>query len=73
MLTKWYKGDISNPTFFKQKEASQSEQDVILIRYAEAFLLRAEAEVELGDITAAMKDIDGLENGQKLQPYIQIR
>lgn len=57
-LTKWYKGDISNPTFFKQKEASQSEQDVILIRYAEAFLLRAEAEVELGDITAAMKDID---------------
>ena len=59
-LTKWYKGDISNPTFFKQKEASQSEQDVILIRYAEAFLLRAEAEVELGDITAAMKDGTGL-------------
>lgn len=57
-LTKWFKGDISNPSFFKQKEASQSEQDVILIRFAEAYLLRAEALVELGEIDAAMNDVD---------------
>ena len=31
---------------------------MILIRFAEAYLLRAEAEVELGDINAAMKDVD---------------
>lgn len=57
-LTKHYKGDIANPSFFTEKEASQAEQDVILIRFAEAYLLRAEAAVELGDIDDGMKDID---------------
>lgn len=57
-LTKWYKDDISNPSFYSKKEAATTQQDVILIRFAEAYLLRAEAEVELGDITAAMNDVD---------------
>lgn len=57
-LTKWYKDDISNPSFYSQKQAATTQQDVILIRFAEAYLLRAEAEVELGDINAAMKDVD---------------
>lgn len=57
-MTKYYDGDISNPSFFSAKNAAQTEQDVILLRFAEAYLLRAEAEVELGDVNAAMKDID---------------
>ena len=57
-LTKWYKDDISNPSFYSKKEPATSQQDVILIRFAEAYLLRAEAEVELGNIDAAMQDVD---------------
>lgn len=57
-MTKWYNGDITNPSLLKEKEPSAQDQDVILIRFAEAYLLRAEAEVELGNITAAMNDVD---------------
>lgn len=57
-LTKHYKDDIANPSFYGEKEASQSDQDVILIRFAEAYLLRAEALVELGKIQDAMADVD---------------
>lgn len=57
-LTKWYKDDISNPSFYGAKQPATTQQDIILIRYAEAYLLRAEAEVELGNVDAAMKDVD---------------
>ena len=57
-MTKYFHGDIQNPAFYAAKEANATEQDVILIRFAEAYLLRAEAEVELGDIAAAMADVD---------------
>lgn len=57
-MTKHYKGDIANPSFFTAKEPTTADQDVILIRFAEAYLLRAEAAVELGDVAAAMSDID---------------
>ncbi|MBR1400815.1 MAG: RagB/SusD family nutrient uptake outer membrane protein [Prevotella sp.] len=64
-MTKYYDGDISNPSFFSAKNASQTEQDVILLRFAEAYLLRAEAEVELGDVAAAMSDVDVIRNRAK--------
>jgi hypothetical protein len=57
-MNKWYRGDITKPTFLKSKEVSQQEQDIPLLRFAEAYLLRAEAEVELDDIGAAMSDVD---------------
>lgn len=57
-MTKYYDGDIANPSFYTQKNAAQTEQDIILLRFAEAYLLRAEAEVELGDVNAAMNDVD---------------
>ena len=57
-LTKHYNGDIANPSFFSARQATAQDQDVILIRFAEAYLLRAEAEVELDDIEAAMEDVD---------------
>ena len=64
-MTKHFKGDISNPSKKKKKEASQSEQDIILLRFAEAYLLRAEAEVELDEIEAAMQDIDVIRKRSK--------
>ena len=56
--TKWYNGDIANPTLYSAKQAQYVDQDVVLIRFAEAYLLRAEAQVELGNVDAAMADVD---------------
>lgn len=64
-LTKHYNGDISNPMLLDARQATAQDQDVVLIRYAEAYLLRAEAEVELGDVNAAMKDIDVIRQRSK--------
>lgn len=70
-LTKWYKDDISNPSFYSKKEPATSQQDVILIRFAEAYLLRAEAEVELGNINAAMQDVDVIRKRAKATTLYQ--
>lgn len=70
-LTKWYKDDISNPSFYSKKEPATSQQDVILIRFAEAYLLRAEAEVELGNIDAAMQDVDVIRKRAKATTLYQ--
>lgn len=70
-MTKWYKDDISNPSFYSKKEPATSQQDVILIRFAEAYLLRAEAEVELGNVDAAMQDVDVIRNRAKATTLYQ--
>ncbi|MCD8388533.1 MAG: RagB/SusD family nutrient uptake outer membrane protein [Bacteroidales bacterium] len=57
-FTKWYKYDISNPSLFTAREAATTEQDIPLLRFAEAYLLRAEALVELDQVNNAMNDID---------------
>ena len=57
-LTKYYLEDIAHPSFYKAKLDAKTDQDVILIRFAEAYLLRAEAEVELGQVANAMADLD---------------
>lgn len=64
-MTKYYDGDIANPSFYTAKNASQTEQDVIMLRFAEAYLLRAEARVELGDVNGAMQDVDVIRNRAK--------
>lgn len=56
--TKWYNGDIANPSLYNEKQSQYVDQDVVLIRFAEAYLLRAEALVELGQIDDAMADVD---------------
>ena len=66
-LTKHYNGDIANPSFFSARQATAQDQDVILIRFAEAYLLRAEAEVELGNIQAAMEDVDVIRKRAKAE------
>ncbi|MCR6507741.1 RagB/SusD family nutrient uptake outer membrane protein [Bacteroides sp. KH569_7] len=66
-LTKHYNGDIANPSFFSARQATAQNQDVILIRFAEAYLLRAEAEVELGNVQAAMEDVDVIRKRAKAE------
>lgn len=66
-LTKHYNGDIANPSFFSARQATAQDQDVILIRFAEAYLLRAEAEVELGNVQAAMEDVDVIRKRAKAE------
>lgn len=57
-MSKYYVGDISNPTLYAAKLDAKTNQDIILIRFAEAYLLRAEAEVEIGSVSDAMADIN---------------
>lgn len=64
-MTKHFNGNIAKPSFFTERLAAQQEQDVILIRFAEAYLLRAEALVELGDVNGAMKDVDVIRSRSK--------
>ena len=66
-LTKHYNGDIANPSFFSARQATAQDQDVILIRFAEAYLLRAEAELELGNVQAAMEDVDVIRKRAKAE------
>ena len=66
-LTKHYNGDIANPFLVSERQATAQDQDVILIRFAEAYLLRAEAEVELGNVQAAMEDVDVIRKRAKAQ------
>jgi hypothetical protein len=56
--TKWYTGDISNQTVVYERQAEHIEQDVILMRFAEAYLLRAEARNELDNISGAREDLN---------------
>lgn len=57
-MTKHYNGDITKPSFYSAKQNAKTNQDIILIRFAEAYLLRAEAEVEVGTVAEAMADLD---------------
>lgn len=57
-MTKHYNGDITKPSFYSAKQNAKTNQDIILIRFAEAYLLRAEAEVEVGTVADAMADLD---------------
>lgn len=57
--TKWYLGDVANPQPVTIEPGySYQAQDVILIRFVEAYLLRAEARNELGDTGGALDDLD---------------
>lgn len=57
-LTKYYLGDINKPSLYTAKLDAKTNQDIILIRFAEAYLLRAEAEVELGSVSDAIADVN---------------
>lgn len=57
--TKWYLGDVVNPQPVTTEPGySYQAQDVILIRFVDAYLLRAEALNELGDAAGALDDLD---------------
>lgn len=55
--TKWYLGDIANPSASSDVPTYQA-QDVPLLRFAEAYLLRAEALNELDQPALALADVD---------------
>ncbi len=57
--TKWYKGDVTNPSPVSVSPGYAYEaQDVIMIRYVDAYLLRAEARNELNKPAGALEDLD---------------
>lgn len=55
--TKWYWGDITNPTVVYAQRNNRLPQDIILMRYSEAYLLRAEARNELSNPSGALADL----------------
>jgi hypothetical protein len=55
--TKWYRGDVRNPAVAYAQWANKLPQDIILVRYSEAYLLRAEARNELGNSGGALADL----------------
>lgn len=57
--TKWYIGDVTNPSPVTAAPGySYEAQDVIMLRFVEAYLLRAEALNELGHPELALADLD---------------
>lgn len=57
--TKWYRGDVTNPSPVTVSPGYVYEaQDVIMIRYVDAYLLRAEARNELNKPAEALADLD---------------
>lgn len=57
--TKWYIGNIASPEINTVAPGySYVAQDVIMIRYVESYLLRAEAYNELDEYGLALKDLD---------------
>ena len=57
--TKWYIGDVTDPSPVAAEPGySYEAQDVIMLRFVEAYLLRAEALNELDEPELALKDLD---------------
>ena len=57
--TKWYIGDVTDPSPVTTSPGySYEAQDVIMIRYVDAYLLRAEARNELNNPAGALADLD---------------
>lgn len=57
--TKWYLGNVVNPQPVTSDPGyAYQAQDIIMIRFVEAYLLRAEALNELGDPSGALDDLD---------------
>lgn len=67
-MRKWYDGDLNNPGFYTARH-QYVDQDIPLLRFAEAYLLRAEAEVELDQISQAMADVDVIRKRAKATTY----
>lgn len=55
-VTKWYVGDVTNPTIDGGSVVAQ-DQDMPLIRFCDAYLLRAEALNELNKPSLALADL----------------
>ena len=69
-LTKHYMGsDISNPVPVYTEGSSKNAYDIILIRFAEAYLLRAEALNELDQPQAACDDLNVIRSRSHAKTY----
>lgn len=68
--TKYYTGaDVTNPVPIYTQGASKNAFDVILIRYVEAYLLRAEALNELDQPALAQTDLNVVRDRVNAEPY----
>ncbi|MCX6307326.1 MAG: RagB/SusD family nutrient uptake outer membrane protein [Bacteroidia bacterium] len=68
--TKWYLGDVVNPQPVTADPGyAYQAQDVIMIRFVEAYLLRAEARNELDDPAGALDDLDVVRKRAKAGPF----
>jgi len=68
--TKWYMGDVVSPKPVTVDPGyAYQAQDVIMIRFVEAYLLRAEARNELEDPLGALDDLDIVRKRAKAGPF----
>jgi starch-binding outer membrane protein, SusD/RagB family len=68
--TKWYMGDVVNPKPVTVDPGyAYQAQDIIMIRFVEAYLLRAEARNELDDPLGALDDLDIVRKRAKAGPF----
>lgn len=69
-ITKWYLGDVVNPTPVTQDPGyALQPQDIPLIRFVDAYLLRAEALAELNQFSEALADLNVVRNRAKANEY----
>lgn len=68
-IAKWYLGDLKNLKCYTAPTGDNAEQDIPLIRFTEAFLLKAEAEIELGDIGAGIDAVNVVRERAHATPY----
>ncbi|MDR0510065.1 MAG: RagB/SusD family nutrient uptake outer membrane protein [Rikenellaceae bacterium] len=66
--TKWYWGKLSDPTPVSKLLENKMAFDIVLIRFCEAYLLRAEAKCELNDLSGALADLNEVRTRAHARP-----
>lgn len=73
-ITKWYLGDVVNPTPVTQDPGySLQPQDIPLIRFVDAYLLRAEALAELNQASESLADLNEVRKRARAEEYLSVQ
>lgn len=68
-IAKWYTGDLTYLEPREDVDGNSTPQDVILIRYADAYLLKAEAEIELNNVDVGIEALNVIRDRAKASSY----
>ena len=68
-ITKWYTGDLKNLEPRNDIDGQTIQQDIILLRFAEVYLLKAEAEIELNNISEGIAAMNVIRKRAKASEY----